>query len=449
MPKFGYGGKDKLQSHPLINREWEEVVESIPVDLEKSARESGALIRRREIKSASDLLRLVLAYSLCDWSLRLVGAWGVVIGLGKLSDVAVMKRLKKAVPWLRVLISALLEARQIKLKAAHPVRVRIVDGSVITEPGSKGTDWRLHATFDLGSQQLDGVEITDAKGGESLLRHEAQPGEIWIADRGYARRREVGAMLEKGVHIVLRLAWATLPLEEEDGTPFDLFGWLRKLPKHEPGEREVWVTTPMGRFKLRLIAQRLPRDAARKARKRLCKKAKKRGKTPDRRTLRAAGFMMLVTSLPAAQWTAADVLALYRFRWQIELAFKRLKSILDLDQLRAKDPELAQAYLLGKLLAALLLDMRTDIAVQQNPELFKAKESSLSLWRWMMIGRDILYNIVRGYISLARFLEKLPFLMKRYLSIGSRRKRRHQAAEAKGLLNRVLGEQATKLPALS
>lgn len=440
--------KTELQSHPLIDKEWEEVVESIPVDLEKSARESKALIRRREIKSASDLLRLVLAYSLCDWSLRLVGAWAVVIGLGKLSDVAVMKRLKKAVPWLRVLISALLEARQIKLKAAHPVRVRIVDGSVITELGSKGTDWRLHATFDLGSQQIDGVEITDAKGGETLLRHEAQPGEIWIADRGYAHRSGVGAILEKGVHIVLRLAWATFPLEE-DKTPFDLFGWLRKLPKREPGEREVWVTTPMGRFKLRLIAQRLPKDAVKKARKRLCKKAKKRGKTPDRRALRAAGFMMLVTSLPAAQWTAASVLALYRFRWQIELVFKRLKSILDLDQLRAKDPELAQAYLLGKLLAALLLDMGTDMAVQQYPELFEAEESSLSLWRWMMIGRDILYNIVRGYISLARFLEKLPSLMKRYLSVGSRHKRRHQAAEAKGLLSRVLGEQATKLPALS
>ena len=138
----------ELQEHPLIDEDWQEALSSIPVDLEKTARETKALQRRREVKTADDLLRLALAYSVCDWSLRLVGMWASLIGLGNLSDVAVLKRLKKATPWLKDLISAMLEARRLELKAAHPARVRIVDGSCISEPGSTGTDWRLHLSLD-------------------------------------------------------------------------------------------------------------------------------------------------------------------------------------------------------------------------------------------------------------------------------------------------------------
>ena len=398
----------ELQSHPLIDEDWEEVLSSIPVDLEQTAQETKALQRRREVKTASDLLRLVLAYSLCDWSLRLVGMWAFLIKLGRLSDVAVMKRLKKAVPWLKELISALLKARRLELKAAHPVRVRIVDGSCISEPGSIGTDWRLHLSLDLGSQRFDGIEITDASGGETLARHQSQAGDIWVGDRGYGRRNGVGTILKENGHIVLRIGWSTFPMEEEDRQPFDLFAWLRQIPIAEPAEQNVWVTTPQGCFPLRLIAQRLPQAAADKARRRIRKQAKKKGRTPRKRTLEAAGYVIIVTSLPAAQWTAAQVIALYRLRWQVELVFKRLKSILDLDQLRAKGPELAQAYLLGKLLAALILDVRTDVAAQRHPKLFKQTQRPLSLWRWTTTGRDFLCAAVRGHISWRRFLPVCP-----------------------------------------
>jgi hypothetical protein len=437
----------ELQSHPMIDEDWEEVLSIIPVDLEKSAQETKALQRRREVRTASDLLRLILAYSLCDWSLRLVGMWAFLIKLGRLSDVAVMKRLKKAMPWLKELISAMLAARRLELKAAHPVRVRIVDGSCISEPGSTGIDWRLHLSLDLGSQRFDGIEITDASGGETLARHQSQPGDTWIGDRGYGQRNGAGTILKDGGHIVLRINWSNFPMEEEDGHPFDLFAWLRKTPIADPAEKDVWATTPPGRFPLRLIAQRLPQAAADKARRCIRKQAKKKGRAPNKHTLEAAGYVILVTSLPAAQWTAAQVIALYRLRWQVELVFKRLKSILDLDQLRAKGPELAQAYLLGKLLAALMLDVRTDAATQRHPDLFNQIQRPLSMWRWMTTGRDFLYVAVRWHISWHRFLACLSDL-KRYLCI-SRRKRQNQAVAAKMLLGCVLGPPAIGPPALS
>jgi len=250
--------------HSLVDEEWTEALETIPVDLERTARETKALLRRRGIENAADLLRLVLAYSVCDWSLRLVGLWANLQDIGDMSDVAVMKRLQKSKEWVEILISAMLHARRLKLKAAHPVRMRIVDGSSISGPGSKGTDYRLHLSLDLGSQRIDGVEVTDVHGGESLTRLPSQPGDIWLADRGYARRPDVGAMLKTESKIVMRFGWSTFPLEHEDGTPFDLFAWLRKIPAMDPDEQTVVVTTPQGRCSLRLIAQRLPQEAAEK-----------------------------------------------------------------------------------------------------------------------------------------------------------------------------------------
>jgi IS4 transposase len=69
-----------------------------------------------------------------------------------------------------------------------------------------------------------------------------------------------------------------------------------------------------------------------------------------------AGYICLITSLGQEQLSAANALELYRFRWQIELAFKRLKSLLALGDLPAKDPALVHTIIYAKLLAALILD---------------------------------------------------------------------------------------------
>jgi hypothetical protein len=153
-------GQKGLRAHPLVDSEWDQAASLIPVDLETTARGEKALRRRRQICSATDLLRLVLAYSLCDWPLCLVGAWGVLIGIGQLSDVAVLKRLRLCLTWLGKLIVAWMIQRQMTL-IQRPVRLRLVDATTISQPGSNGIDWRIHLTLNLGmgskSQMSRGV----------------------------------------------------------------------------------------------------------------------------------------------------------------------------------------------------------------------------------------------------------------------------------------------------
>jgi hypothetical protein len=200
----------------------------------------------------------------------------------------------------------------------------------------------------------------------------------------------------------------------------------------------VWLPTQQGRFPLRLIAQALPPEAAERARSRVRKKAHKRGRTPDAVNLFTAGFVLLLTNLPAQTWPAHEVLALYRVRWQIELHIKRLKSLLQLDHLRAQDPDLAQTYLLGKLLAALLMDQLAHQAARRVPHWFRGVSRPVSAWRLTALCWDHFRNALRGHIPLARILALLPQLERFFCD--APRKRRQQLAHARALLANLGGE---------
>jgi len=417
---------------PLVDGDWAQMSARIPADVDALARETKALQRKREVKSGLDLLRLVLAYSVCDWSLRVVGAWATIIGLGHLSDVAVRKRLRNTLPLLGRIIGEWLQKRKQTL-AGRAVRLRLVDASVISEPGSKGTDWRLHVGFDLGAFSMTGIEITDVSGGETLNRHAGEAGEIIVGDRGYAHRKGLGSIFAALAYFVVRVTWQNLPLETAEGDKFNPIEWLRAQSSY-PCETLVWVVTPEGRFQARLVAQRLPKDKAEEARRRARKASQKKGYTPSKETLFAAGYVLLITNLPAAEWNTKQVLALYRLRWQVELLFKRLKSILNLDRLRAKDPVLAQVYLLGKLVGALILeDWTADLAAGELAEWFEDTVRPVSPWRWMNLWTGLLRQAIRGPVTLSHVLAALPYLA-RYLC-DAPRKRRQQAACARKWLN--------------
>src|SRR5262249_29390470 len=149
-----------------------------------------------------------------------------------------------------------------------------------------------------------------------------------------------------GAGFIVQTGWNSLRLLQVNGEPFDLFASLAAQEAQE-GELPVRIhegTTEASQpLILRLVVRRKDPQQAEAERKRLLKDAKKRGNQPDPRSPAPANYILLLTPLPAAMSPPADILALYRFRWQIELAFKRFKSLAGLDQLPAKKPELARA----------------------------------------------------------------------------------------------------------
>jgi hypothetical protein len=364
-----------MKIRPDILDHWPEVSARLPAgfDLEATARLRGAFTRAREIKNAETLLRLALAYGGLGMSLRETCAWAEAGEIASLRDPSLLHRLCKAAPWLGDIVAALISEQ-----ANGPVgrwagyRLRALDGTSICQPGADRTTWRLHVGYDLATGQVDQLELTDLHGAENLQRLTYQPGDIVLADRGYARPRDLRPVIDDGADFIVRTGWNSLRLLLANGEPFDLFAALAGQTERE-NEVQVRVhegitgASPRQPLILRLVVRRKDREHAEAEQKRLLKDAKKRGKQPDPRSLEAAKYILLLTSLPAAAFPPADILALYRFRWQIELAFKRFKSLAGLDTLPAKKPELARAWIYARLIVAIIAEQIAGQVPDSSP----------------------------------------------------------------------------------
>jgi hypothetical protein len=423
-----------LQEHPLLGAHWQKVVDQMgPEEIEQTARQSQAIQRFREIRSASDLLRLILVYALSDWGLRLCGAWAWLAGIGYLSDVAILKRFRKCRRWLGLLVGQWLQRRGLPPTDYPATRIRIWDATCVSRPGSRQTDWRIHLSFDLGRFCLDGIEVSDARGGETLARFPSQPGEIHLADAGYAFASGLGAAIWAGAEVIVRINWRNVAVFTPSGQRFGMLAWLRTV--QSPSETPVWLETPRGWLPMRLIAAPLPPDKAEAARRRVRDRYQRKQQPISADTLFAAGFVLLLSTLPATPWTTERVLGLYRIRWQIEWLIRRLKSYLHLDALRARDPEVAQTYLLAKLLLALMIEQMTHALAGQQPDWFLSVDRPVSLGRLTQWFWEALRHIVLG----AWFCQNLSmglFLMRRYLW-DSPRARPQQFAYARAFLEHI------------
>jgi Transposase DDE domain len=340
-------------------------------DFEATARLRGAFTRAREVKSATALFRLAMAYGGCGMSLRETCAWAAAAGLADLANPSLLDRLCKAAPWLGDIVAALIshQAQQAPAGRWAGYRLRALDGTAISEPGADGTTWRLHVGYDLATGQVDQVVLTDGHGAENLQRITYQPGDIVLADRGYAYARHLRPVIDAGAHFIVRMGWNALRLSKpDDSTPFDLFAALAAQTSLE-GEVAVCLDDGSAAkpLQLRLIIRRKSDEQAEAEKKRLIKQASRKGKKIDPRSLQAAHYILLLTALPADVFPAADVLALYRFRWQIELAFKRMKSLAGLDQLEAKKSELAQTWIFAKLIIFLIAEQNAGQVPDSSP----------------------------------------------------------------------------------
>jgi hypothetical protein len=237
------------------------------------------------------------------------------------------------------------------------LRPRAIDSTTVQGPASKGTEWRVHYSLNLVTLNCDWCEVTDAHGAELLERTPMEKGDVLLADRNYLRPAGAQAAVNVGAHVLVRLRWTHSPMLDGQGQPFHALGHATKLKVGQVGAWPVQLLVPKEKpLPGRVVATKLPAPVAAKAERRVAKTSTKKGKKSDPRSLEAAHFVMVFTTLPEALLAAGDVLELYRYRWQIELAFKRLKQLLKLGRLPHKDPRAAKTWILAKLVVALVLE---------------------------------------------------------------------------------------------
>jgi hypothetical protein len=359
---------DIRAARETLNEEWAVLRQFLPAGWEEEARKRGALRRARGVDGAESLLRVLMIHLATGCSLAETAVRARTGGLAQLSAVALFKRLQASEDWLRWLA---VEERRLLADSvpASNRRLRAVDATVVSEPGSTGTDWRIHYTINLTDLQCDFFELTDVHGGETWRRVPIAAGDIVLGDRLYANPVGVNHVVRAGGDVVVRLNRHTLPLYEERGEKLDPLRALRRLRLHggEICDLTAWVRPAEGPpVAGRLIAVRRSAEATRAVRKKQRRRASKQQKRVSAKSREAARYFMLWTSLPPAT-PAVDILEFYRCRWQIELNFKRMKSLLGLGHLPKKDPASARAWLHGKLLTSLLVERIIQAANAFSP----------------------------------------------------------------------------------
>jgi hypothetical protein len=334
-------------------------------DLERTARESKAFCRAREVRNAADLLRLALLYGSCGLSLDGVATLAEIEAIAGLSKVAVMKRLQKAAPWLERLLEALLAERTPQPLCALKRPLRLIDGTTLSAPGRSQPDWRFHLVFDIGSRRLDGLTLTAARSGESLARVTVRKGDLVMADRGFVRPDDLRGVREAGADFLARLGSRQLRLLDAAGKRFDISHAIAKSARDGLFDQPVQIAHGSNaKFKpvaARLIVMPLAPDAAAKARKRARRAAQREAYSLSAAALKSTAHLILITSVTPDDLRASQVAELYRLRWQIELAIKRLKSLAELRGLPAKNELLARAWIAANLITALIAE---DLAIE-------------------------------------------------------------------------------------
>jgi len=360
----------------LLNQDWEYLVKRLggAAFLERSARETGAFLQARVIKNAVVLLRLLLAYRLGDHGLRLTAAWATSMGLVNISAPALLYRLRQIGDWLSFLVDQMLCAAA--PKASRGRLIRIIDGTSVPKAGKTAKKqsnlWRVHSAFDLPGERFSYFELTYEKEGETLDRIPVVKGEIRLGDRAYLQPDRIARVLKAGADVLVRGKWKGARWRAKNGQPVDFLA-MPRAAKSGRIDRPIFVERKDGpNLALRLVAIRKPEKAAAQARRKARRDAQREGHQVSKGTLEAADWVILLTSLPPADFSTEDVLDLYRLQWRIELGFKRLKSLIGLKGPPGFDERSARPYVLVHLLIILLLEPLVDGLEEPPPVLAAA-----------------------------------------------------------------------------
>ena len=218
--------------------------------------------------------------------------------------------------------------------------------------------------MDLATLSCDYFDIAQSKGkgnGESLTRFPINKGDCILADRGFCSRKEIVYVHKNEGDILVRFQ-QKVPLKHINGEKFNILSHVETIK--EVGDMKEWPVTISyegKEVKGRICAFKKSKQATE-----LClKKQREKSKNPKKISPEAkklAEYVIIFTTLTASEWSTKEIIDVYRVRWQIELSFKRLKSLLKLGHLPKYNPDSCKAWFYGKLLVAMLVEKSLRLA---------------------------------------------------------------------------------------
>lgn len=355
-----------------MKEDWPVLLSFFPGNWVQMASATDALKGLRKDKDAENYLRTLLIHVGCGYSMRETVARAKLADLADISDVAFLGRLRKAKDWLHSMCVSLFQERGVSSSKDGDFEARLFDTTIVKEPGQTGSQWRIHYSVKVPSLTCDFFKITMTKGsgtGESFYQYSIKKDDYIIADRGYSKASGIHHVASKSAYVIVRVNSGTLPVLGRQGRPFLL---LKNVTAMEtPGAVRSWEVLIPNRNQEtvagRICAIRKSNEAIKLAHKKIMRNAQKKGHKIKPETLEYAKYVIVFTNYPQDSFTATEILEWYRVRWQVELVFKRFKSIAQLGHLPKHSDDSAKAWLYGKLFVALLTEKIIECASSVSP----------------------------------------------------------------------------------
>jgi hypothetical protein len=348
--------------------DWRALVAHLPRNYERLAKEHKQLQTQygnAKITTADWLLRFILLHVGANLPLRQTVAMMAEAGGPSLSAMRLHMKMRRATPYLQALVERMVgwtSEAQPELWAGYSMT--LIDATALCGPGATGTDARIHTKLRVADVAVLDAVVTDVSGGESFKNFLFAPNELAIADRAYCNANGLASALEQGADVLVRYNRGALPVSHA-GVGLDVLEKLRTLNEQEELDLPVNFEHAEDRISARLIAMRLPEEEAERARRRL---RKEQGASHvSKESLEAAGYVVLLTTVPCERMNAARCLQAYRLRWQIELQFKRWKSLCGFDRLPNYRDDTIVAWIYAKVLLGILLDRASSIRDELSP----------------------------------------------------------------------------------
>jgi hypothetical protein len=353
---------------------WDDLLSYLPADWELKAYELKVMKGARQDKNLSNTLRTLFMHLGVGCSLKESALRAKLAGLCNISSVALYGRLKKFGPLFQYLCAEFFEENR-TAALTDSTRIRLIDATDIQEPGDTGSKWRFHYSFTMPIMLCDFTKLSPTKGkgtGETFKQFPIEQGDLIIGDRAYSNANGIVHVKQCGGEVCVRHNPQALPLYVKNGKPFNVKNHIKSITR--PGqakEWECWIknTENGSMFQGRICVIRKTVEQIAAAHKKLKRLAIKKGRILMDLTLLYNEYVIIVTTFDKEKFPLRKILDIYRWRWQVELVFKRFKSLLELGHLPKTTDESSRAWLYGKLLIAFLI------------EKISARNGAFSPWR--------------------------------------------------------------------
>lgn len=330
------------------------LIRELPRGYEQACFETKAIERKRGIKTPGELMLLNMIHLINGCSLVEISEIARLGKFGEVSDVAFMKRFKNSNEWFKWIIDNLQSEGYISYtqpKYFENYRIVAVDASDVREKGRSQRIFRLHFALDIEKLQAYQYKITTNEVGESLMNFEFNQNDLVLADRVYGTVNGIEQCAEKRAACILRLRNKAFTLYDEDGHRINL---TSEIADNHNGSLNAYIHGK-SIHQVRVCYRRKDDAVIENTKKKIKRKESKKQYTLSDEAKVFNEYVVLVTTLPDNIPYEA-ILELYRFRWQIELFFKRLKSIMDYGELPKRTSDSIISWLNGKLMVALLVE---------------------------------------------------------------------------------------------